>query len=148
MDPVLRALVIYGFMLVVFRIIGKRTLGHLTPFDLVLLLVVGESASQALMGDDFSMATAMLLILTLIGVDYGLALLKERSPRLERWIDGTPLIVVEHGRALPMRMRRAGIDEGDILMAARESQGLERMDQIKYAVHERNGNISIIPMER
>ena len=147
MDPVLRALVIYGFMLIVFRILGKRTLGQLTPFDLVLLLVVGESASQALMGDDFSMTTAILLILTLIGVDHALALLKERSPKLERWLDGTPLIIVEHGRVLARRMKRAGLDEGDVLMAARETHGLERLDQIKYAVQERNGNISIIPME-
>ena len=147
MDPVLRALVIYGFMLIVFRVLGKRTLGQLTPFDLVLLLVVGESASQALMGDDFSMTTAFLLILTLIGVDHALGRLKEWSPRLERVLDGTPLIVVEHGRALSQRMRRAGIDEGDVLMAARETHGLERLEQIKYAVHERNGNISIIPME-
>ncbi len=148
MDPALRALIVYGFMLVVFRILGKRTLGQITTFDFVLLLVVGESASQALMGDDFSLTTALVLIFSLIGIDYALALLKSRSPRVEEWMEGAPLIIVQDGKLMPGRLRRAGLDEADILVAARETRGIERLDQIKYAVHERGGNISIIPYDR
>lgn len=148
MDPALRALIVYGFMLVVFRILGKRTLGQITTFDFVLLLIVGESASQALMGDDFSLTTALVLILSLIGIDHVLGLVKSRSPRVEEILDGAPLVVVQDGKALPKRLKRAGLDEADVLMAARASRGLERLDQIKYAVHERGGNLSIIPYEQ
>ena len=147
MDPALRALVVYGFMLVLFRIMGKRTLGQITTFDFVLLLIIGESASQALMGDDFSLTTALLLIMTLLGIDYLLALLKQRSPRVEALMEGAPLIVVQDGRCLDDRLKRAGIDEADVLMAARKSHGIERLAQIKFAVHERGGDISIIPKE-
>ena len=148
MDPVLRAMIIYGFMLVLFRIFGKRTLGQITTFDFVLLLIIGESASQALMGDDFSLTTAMLLIASLLGIDFVLALLKQRSPRVEEMMDGAPLIVVQDGKCLYQRLKRAGLDEADVLLAARRSHGLERLDQIKFAVHERGGDISIIPRER
>ena len=148
MDPVLRALVIYGFMLVLFRIFGKRTLGQITTFDFVLLLIIGESASQALMGDDFSVTTAMLLIVALLGIDFVLALAKQRSSRVEELMDGAPLIVVQDGKCLYQRLKRAGLDEADVLLAARRSHGLERLDQIKFAVHERGGDISIIPRER
>ena len=148
MDPVLRAMIIYGFMLVLFRIFGKRTLGQITTFDFVLLLIIGESASQALMGDDFSLTTAMLLIASLLGIDFVLALLKQRSPRVEEMMDGAPLIVVQDGRCLYERLKRAGLDEADVLLAARRSHGLERLDQIKFAVHERGGDISIIPVQR
>ena len=148
MDPVLRALVIYGFMLVLFRIFGKRTLGQITTFDFVLLLIIGESASQALMGDDFSLTTAMLLIVALLGIDFVLALAKQRSSRVEELMDGAPLIVVQDGKCLYQRLKRAGLDEADVLLAARRSHGLERLDQIKFAVHERGGDISIIPVRR
>ena len=148
MDPVLRALVIYGFMLVLFRIFGKRTLGQITTFDFVLLLIIGESASQALMGVDFSLTTAMLLIVALLGIDFVLALAKQRSSRVEELMDGAPLIVVQDGKCLYQRLKRAGLDEADVLLAARRSHGLERLDQIKFAVHERGGDISIIPRER
>jgi len=82
---------------------------------------------------------------TLIGLDIALSLLKQRSPTFELLIDDTPLIIVEDGRPLKERMDKARIDESDILASARELQGLERMDQIKYAVLERSGGVSIIP---
>jgi uncharacterized membrane protein YcaP (DUF421 family) len=74
-----------------------------------------------------------------------LSWIKERSPRLSRWMEGVPLVIVEDGRPLRDRMEKSRIDEGDILAAARELRGLERMDQIKFAVLERSGGISIVP---
>jgi uncharacterized membrane protein YcaP (DUF421 family) len=83
-----------------------------------------------------------------VASDIGLALLKERSPLVEKLIDGVPLVIVEDGRLLEGRMRWARVDEDDVLTAARETQGLERLDQIKYAVLERSGGISIIPRQQ
>ncbi len=145
MDSVVRALAIYAILLIIFRISGKRSLAQITTFDFVLLLVIGEATQQALLGDDFSMTNAFIVILTLLGLDIALSLLKQRSPKIELLLDDTPLIIVENGRPLKERMDKARIDESDVLTAARELQGLERMDQIKYAVLERSGGVSVIP---
>jgi uncharacterized membrane protein YcaP (DUF421 family) len=145
MDSVIRAVAIYGILLIIFRVSGKRSLAQITTFDFVLLLIISEATQQALLGDDFSLINAFVVIITLVGLDIALSLLKQRSPTFELLIDDTPLIIVEDGRPLKERMDKARIDESDILASARELQGLERMDQIKYAVLERSGGVSIIP---
>jgi uncharacterized membrane protein YcaP (DUF421 family) len=145
MDMILRALTMYLLLLVVFRIAGRRTLSEMTAFDFVLLLVIGEATQQALLGDDFSITTAVVVIVTLIGLDVGLSYVRAMSPRLAALLDGRPMILVENGRPITERLKRARVDEEDILEAARQSRGLERMDQIGYAILEVSGGISIIP---
>ena len=145
MDTVLRALAMYVFLLLIFRLSGKRSLAHITTFDFVLLLIIGEASQQALVGNDFSLVTAMLVIVTLTVVDVGLSLIKDRSVRIERIVDDMPVVIVDHGRLLHERMARERVDLEDILAAARHLQGLERLDQVKYAVLETGGGISIIP---
>lgn len=145
MDTVFRALGIYIALMLILRASGKRSLGQMTSFDFVLLLILGEATQQALIGDDFSVTTGVLLIGSLVGIDMTFAFLKQRSPSIERAIEGTALVIVENGRPLHDRMNQSRVDEADILAAARELQGLERMDQIKFAVLERSGGISIIP---
>ncbi len=147
MDSVLRAAAIYVILLVIFRISGKRSLAQITTFDFILLLIIGEAIQQALLGQDFSLTNAFVVIITLLGVDIGLSLLKGRSKTLERVVDDLPLVIVEDGRPLQERMDKARVDQSDVLTAARELQGLERMEQIKYAVLERSGGISIIPKQ-
>jgi uncharacterized membrane protein YcaP (DUF421 family) len=144
MDIVMRGLAIYLFLLVVFRIAGQRTLSDATTFDFVLLLIIAEVTQQALLGEDFSVTNAMLLIVTLVGLDIALSLWKQRSRRTERILEGAPLVIIDDGKPVRERMQKARVDEEDILAAARK-EGLERMDQVKYAILERNGGISIIP---
>jgi uncharacterized membrane protein YcaP (DUF421 family) len=141
----LRAAAVYVFMLAVVRAAGRRTLGEMTSFDFVLLLVISEATQNAMVGNDFSLTNGALVILTLVGLDVALSLAKSRWERLDRWIDGVPTILVEDGRLLTDRMRLARVGADDILEAARVLQGLERVDQIKYAVLERDGGISVIP---
>ena len=145
MEVVIRAVVIYFGLLLIFRLAGKRTLAQATPFDLILLLIVSESFQTALTGQDGSLTAAFLAAGTLVFTDIVLSLLKQRSRRLERLLDDVPLVLVEEGQPLKDRMNRSRVDEEDILSAARMQHGLERMDQIKYAVLERSGGISIIP---
>lgn len=145
MNSVLRAAAIYVALMLIFRLMGKRTLSQMTTFDFVLLLIISETTQQAMVGNDFSIVNAILAILTLVMIDLGLSLLKQRFPSLDRWMDGLPLIIVEDGRPLRDRMNRARVDDADVLASARETHGLERLDQIKYAVLERSGGISIIP---
>jgi uncharacterized membrane protein YcaP (DUF421 family) len=148
MDSVLQGLAVYVILLVVFRISGKRTLSQVTTFDFVLLLIIAEVTQQALLGQDYSMTNFVLLVATLIGMDIAMSFVKERSPRLDRLLEGQPLVIVEDGKALHDRMQKARVDDEDVLTAARMHQGLERMEQIKYAVLERNGGITIVPKER
>lgn len=148
MDAILRALVVYFFLMILFRIAGRRTFAELTPFDFVLLLIIGETTQQALLGEDFSITTAFLLILTLLMVDIGLSLLKQRSAAVNRLIDGVPTILVENGRPIPALLIKSRIREEEILEAARRLHGLERMEQIKFAVLEVSGGITIIPRDR
>ena len=147
MDSVLRAAAIYLVLMILFKIAGRRSLAELTTFDLVLLMVIGEATQQALLGDDFSLTNAVLVIATLIAIDIGFSLVKQRSRWFSRLLDGGPTIVVEHGNVLHERLKRARLDESDLLEAARSAQGILEINQIKFAILERNGKISVIPSE-
>lgn len=145
MDSIIRAAAVYLFLLVLFRLSGQRALAQITTFDFVLLLIISEAAQQALIGDDNSMTHGALLVLTLVGINIALSLIKQRFKGIERLLEDAPLVLVEDGRTLQDRMDKVRVDEGDILEAARERHGLERLEQIKYAVLERDGAISIVP---
>lgn len=145
MDAVLRATAIYVGLLVIVRVSGKRTLAQITVFDFVLLLVVAEATQQGLLGDDVSVTNALLVILTLIGIERTADLLSVMSGRFDRLLEGGSVVILEDGRANDERLRKLRISLDDILEQARASQGVERLDQIKYAVVERSGSISIIP---
>ena len=147
MDAVLRAAAIYFVLLVLFRLAGRRTLAELTTFDFVLVLIIGEATQQALLGEDFSVTNAVLVIVTLLFIDIMMSQAKGRSTLFEKLVDGVPTIIVEHGRPLRDRMRKARVDEEDVMEAARRLQGLERMDQIKYAILEVSGGITVIPRD-
>ena len=147
MESVIRGLVVYFFLLFIFRISGKRTMSENTNFDLVMLLIISETTQQAMVDNDHSVFNAFLLIMTLIGASVGLSLLKAKSPRLEKWLDGTPVVIIEDGKLLKQRMKKLRVDEDDILEAARGLHGLERLEQIKYAIVERGGAIHIVPAE-
>lgn len=145
MDTVLRALVIYVLIVVLMRLSGKRTMSQLTAVDFVLLLIISEATQQALLGDDFSLTTGALVITTLVFLDRFFDALKFRFKGVSRVIEGTPLVVVEHGKPLSHRLRKEHIDVDDVLAAARANHGLLRMEQIEYAILETSGGISVIP---
>lgn len=148
MESVLRGLVVYLFLLIIFRISGKQTLSQTTSFDLVLLLIISETTQQAMVDSDHSVTNAFLLIITLVGTTILLSALKQFFPRLEVILDGQPVIVVNKGKLVQEMMQKSRVDESDIMSAARKMHGLERMEQIKYAILERDGAISIIPAEQ
>ena len=120
MDSILRSAAVYLVLVFVFRLSGKRALAQVTTFDLVLLLIISEATQEALIGHDFSLTNALLVILTL----------------------------VEDGRVHQERMDREKVDLADILHAARKEHGLERFADIKHAVLEQSGGITIVPRER
>ena len=147
MDTVLRAVFVYITLLVIFRISGRRTMASITTFDFVLTLIISEAIQQAMIDTDYSVTNAFLLVLTLIALDIGLSLLKQRSKTLERLMDGTPVVVMRDGEMRRVAMRNERVDEEDILGAARAQEGLERLDQVRHAVVEATGNITVVPKE-
>ena len=145
MESVIRPALVYLFLLLVLRLTGKRTLAQITTFDFVLLLIISEATQQALIGEDNSMINAAIVVATLIGLNILMSLLKQRSKWFDRLLDDIPLVIVADGKPLKQRMDKSRVDEEDVLDAAREVHGLERMDQIRHAILERDGKISIIP---
>lgn len=146
MDAILRALIIYVFLLVLLRASGgKRSLSQITTFDFILLLIIGEVTQQALLGDDYSITNAAITILALVSFDIFLTLIKRRSKGLELFLEGTPLVILKNGQLIKDRAAKSRLEESDVLEAGRNKLGLERLDQIKYAVLEKDGGITVIP---
>lgn len=145
MDSVLRALAVYLVLMILFRLVGKRSLSQMTMFDFVLLLVVGEATQQALLGEDFSVTNSALVITTLLMLDRASDFLAWKFPRFKRAAESVPVILVDDGQIVEAAMKKNHLSLDELLDAARETQGLERFDQIKWAILEISGTISIIP---
>ena len=147
MSSILRAVAVYTVLLVIFRVAGKRTLHDMTTFDLVLVLIISEAVQAALVDTDNSMANAFLLVVTLVGIDILLSVLKYRFPSFGQVLDGRPVVLVRHGRMIEHVASKERVDQEDILSAARCLHGIEHMEEIKHAVLEAGGKFSMIQRE-
>ncbi|WP_336996728.1 DUF421 domain-containing protein [Leclercia sp. UBA7405] len=147
MEMILRAVAIYLILLVVFKIAGRRALLQMTSFDLILLLIISEATQQALLGNDFSVTGAMLTIVTLVVIDMLFGVLKKYIHGAESVLDGSPVILVSHGKLQNDKLKKVDVSCDDILVSARQNHGIIELKEIKYAILERNGHISIIPEE-
>jgi uncharacterized membrane protein YcaP (DUF421 family) len=147
MHSVLRSVAVYLFVLVVFRISGKRSLSQITTFDFILLLIIGEATQQALLGNDFSVINAFVVIATLMTLEIVFSWAERRFPKLSRVVESLPVVVVENGKLLRERAEQEGVTLEEVLAAGREHHGLERIEQFKYAILERHGGISVVPTE-
>ena len=142
---IIRSVLVYFFIYVILRMAGKRTLSEMTTFDLVLLLIISEATQQALIDDDHSIVGGMLAITTLVFIDILLSLLTTKFAVLDRFMNGTPMFLLEEGKLYLDRMKKSRIQIDDILEAARKTHGLENLDEIKSVVLEKDGSISIVP---
>jgi uncharacterized membrane protein YcaP (DUF421 family) len=148
MDSVLKALVVYLVLWLLIRLAGRRTLAELSPFDFILFLVIGGATQRALVGQDYSLTNAFVIITTLIVIDILVGLVERDSSFFRKIVRGVPTILVDHGHLLTGRMRRARVTAEEILERARALHGLETLEQIKYAILEASGDISIIPSDK
>ncbi len=146
MEIIFRTAGIYFGLLIIFRLMGKRSLSELSAFDLIVFLIVSEALQNALVDDDKSVFMGMTVVLTFLMLDLAVSLLKRRFGWFEKLVEGVPVILVEHGKPIELHLRKTRISRSDILQTARQ-QGLERMEQIKYAVLETTGTISVIPAD-
>ena len=147
METVFRAMSIYVVLLLLFRIIGRRSASEMTQFDFVLVLILGESTQQALLGDDFSIINCFIVAATLLSVDYAISVVKHRYDKAERLLDGAPILLVCDGEFQDEAMRRERIDKQEVLETAREAHGHENLGQVKHAILEKSGKISVVPRD-
>ncbi len=118
----------------------------MTPFDLVVILLVANAVQNAMVGPDTSVTGGLIAAGVLIGGNYALALVKERVPWLRAFVEGTPTVLVSQGRVFEQNLRQEGISDEELMMAIRD-RGVESIDQVKLAILEVNGDISVVPME-
>jgi uncharacterized membrane protein YcaP (DUF421 family) len=147
MDSVIKAAIVYLGLWVLIRLTGRRSLGKMTTFEFVLFLIIGGATQRALLGQDYSLTNAFIVIATLVVLDIMLSLVERDSAFFRKVLKGLPMIVVENGHPLGGRMRRARLTEEEVLEAARQRHGLESMAQVKYAILETSGEISIVPQK-
>lgn len=145
MVPVVRAIAVYAFVLVLLRIMGKRTLAEVTVFDFVVLLIISEATQQGMTGNDFSVTNSALLVTTLVFLQRVSNWATDRSKPADRLFNDVPTVIVRDGKPIEEWMRHNQLTVAEVLEEARGSQGIERLDQIRLAVLERNGSISVIP---
>lgn len=144
MDLVARAVVIFFVILVVTRAVGRRELGSMEPFDLILLVVIGDLVQQGVTQSDYSMTGAVMVIGTIALLTVATSYLSFRFRRLRPFLEGEPLVLVEDGRPIERNLRRERITIAELQAAAREEQ-LASLDKVHLAVLETNGRISFIP---
>jgi len=144
MEPVLRALGCYVLLLLVVRLSGKRGLAQVTIFDFILLLLISQAVGQALVGNDSSLTTAAIITITLVVVNRCNDWAAHRWADASHVLEDAPLMLIEDGHVHDDRMRKMKIRLDDILENGRLEDGVERLDQIKHAVLERSGAISIV----
>ena len=143
---VVRTAVVYGALLIGLRLAGKRQIGQMTPFDLVVILLVANAVQNAMVGPDTSLTGGLLSAAVLIVANYGIAAGRERIPLLRRAVEGTPTLLIDEGRFVGPHLAAEGLSEDDVLMAIRE-HGIADVKDVRMAVLETDGSISIVPME-
>ncbi len=139
---VLRGLIVYGAVLVLLRLSGKRQIGQMTPFDLVLLLILSNAVQNAMNAGDNSVTAGLILAGTLVAANAGLAYLTWRSRRFEKLAEGRPRIVIHDGRAYPDVMQAERITTDDLHKALRRA-GCESFADVHFAILETDGTISV-----
>lgn len=146
MDIVLRAVIVFCFLLLLTRIIGRRELSSLQPFDLILIIILGDAVQQGLTQDDYSLTGAFLAIGTIAVLQVFVSWIGFRFPRARPVLEGTPIVVVENGDVIERNAKRERLSVDEIREAAR-LQGIGHLDEVRWAVLETNGQITFIKKE-
>lgn len=141
---VLRGLLVYGFLLLTLRLTGKRQVGQLAPFDLVLLLVLSNAVQNSMNAGDNTVSGGFILVLTLLGVNAVVGWVTFRSKTAELMIEGKPLILVHDGQMDEKALCAERITHHELMAAVRQA-GLTDLDAVRYAILETNGRINVVP---
>ncbi len=145
MDLVLRAVVVFFAIFLVTRIIGRRELSTMEPFDLILLIITGDLMQQAVTQSDYSLTGGLTVLATIALLTVALSYVSFKVPKLRPVLDGEPLVLVQDGEIIERNLRRERITVDELLAEARQQQ-IGSIDEIRFAVLETSGRISVIPV--
>ena len=137
-----RAVVVYIFLLVILRLTGKRQVGQLAPFDLVLLLVLSNALQNSMNGGDNTVTGGVISAVTLISLNYLLGYITFRSKKMGRFIEGRPQVIIHNGRVYRDIMERERLTQDELDAAVRQA-GCASIDEVHFAILENNGQISV-----
>jgi uncharacterized membrane protein YcaP (DUF421 family) len=146
-EKVIRAVAVYAFLLVAIRLFGRRELGSLTAFDLVVLLTLSNILQNAMIGEDSSLIGGILGAITLLSANFLLAYAVYRSRKVRHLVEGQPRVLIRDGVVLNDALGKELLSEQDLLSAVRR-EGLEGPHEVRLAFSEPNGMISVIPLPR
>lgn len=142
----IRSVVIYAVLLAMLRLFGKREVGQFTLFDLVLILLVANAVQPAMTGSDTSLTGGLVIIATLIAMDRMVAFTRARVPLVRRLLEASPTFIARDGRWIDKAIDREDITVEDAEMALRE-HGIDSVSDVKIAVLEADGSISVVPRD-
>lgn len=143
----IRAVVVYAFMLLILRLTGKRQIGQLAPFDLVLLLVISNAVQNSMNAGDNSVTAGIILVLSLVAIHWVVGEITFRSKKQALVIEGSPQILVHNGIPNEKTLARERLTHHDLMAAIRQA-GLGSLEEVHIAILETNGSISVIPKQR
>jgi uncharacterized membrane protein YcaP (DUF421 family) len=143
-EKVVRSVGVYLFLLVAFRLAGKRQLGQLTAFDLVVLLVISNVLQNAAIGNDNSLGGGFLGAFVIIALNWLVAWFTFRHKRVERMVENVPTVIVKHGHVIHANLDREHMSMTE-LRAALRKEGIATMSEVRYAILEEDGHVSVIP---
>jgi uncharacterized membrane protein YcaP (DUF421 family) len=143
METVFKAAAAYFVLLLILRVTGRRTGKRMTTFEILLIFLLGGQMTQTILGDDRSFTNALLGVSTVGLLHASVAYLKQKSHRIAKVVDGTPLVIFADGEWQRSCMEMVRVQKEDVLASARE-EGIDKLEDIRYAIVERNGAISII----
>src|SRR5689334_4775498 len=143
MDLVVRAIFMFAFVYALTRVIGRRELSSLSPFDLILLIILGDAIQQGLTQDDYSVTGAVIVVATFAALQVGISYASYRWRRLRPLLQGEPIVIVQDGRLIDKNLKRERLSEEDVAEAARGQQ-IGSIDNVAWAVLETTGKITFI----
>lgn len=146
METVLRVIIIYLFLMVALRLMGKREFGEMAPFDIVVLLLIPEMFSQAMVREDFSLTNALVAVSTLLVLVFATSLLSYRFKAVGRAVAGVPAVLVRHGTLVRRNLDHERVSPEEVLDAM-HAAGLHAMEQVRWAILESDGRITVIPWQ-
>ena len=139
---ILRGAVVYAFLILILRVSGKRQVGQLAPFDLVLLLVLSNAVQNSMNGGDNSLLGGIISATTLIAVNYAVGLVTFKSKKLEQIIEGRPMVLIHNGQLFEDVMARAQLTHHELNSALRQA-GCDCVSEVHCAILENNGAITV-----
>jgi uncharacterized membrane protein YcaP (DUF421 family) len=147
LQVVVRTAVVYLFLVLILRLSGKREVGQMSILELIVILLISDAVQNSMVGQDTTLLGGLVAVTTLLALDFGLSRVTGRSRRIRRVIEGEPRLLVRDGHLLSKALREENVEPEKVRAAVR-SNGLARVEDVRLAVLEIDGSISVVPMDR